>query len=75
MWSNLKRKKTSKGGTIQMCVEGSVKHNDRIGVYASDEEAYKMFFELMEPIIREIHPRFDVKYAYKHEDLNLVRVE
>jgi len=58
-----------------MCVESSVKALDPVGVLSSDEEAYKIFFELFEPIIKDLHPKFDVKYAYKLEDLNLVKIE
>lgn len=75
MWSNLKRKVTSKGGSVQCCIESGVKHLDPIGVLASDEEAYKTFFDLMEPIVKDLHPRFDVKYAYKLEELGLVKIE
>lgn len=75
IWSNLKRKVTSKGGTIQMCIESGIKDIDPIGVLACDEEAYKTFFELTEPVVKDVHPKFDVKYAYKFDDLNLVGIE
>ena len=46
-----------------------------IGVMASDEDAYKTFYDLFEPIINELHPRFEPKFAYKLEELNLPRIE
>lgn len=40
---------------------------DDIGVYATDEEAYKVFDDLFTPIIRDLHQDYDVKANYKHE--------
>lgn len=42
---------------------------------ASDEEAYKVFNELTDPVIADLHPKFDLKYTYRFEDLNLVGIE
>ena len=30
-------------------------------------EAYKVFDELFGPIIRDLHPQFDMKYAFKYD--------
>mmetsp|Transcript_22145 Transcript_22145/g.15802 ORF Transcript_22145/g.15802 Transcript_22145/m.15802 type:complete len:113 (+) Transcript_22145:136-474(+) len=44
LWSNMKKKSTSKGGNIQMCVKSGVSRpNCDIGIMATDEEAYKTF--------------------------------
>lgn len=51
VWSVLKRKQTSKGGNIQLCVKSGIEQLDPVGVMATDEEAYKTFSELMGPII------------------------
>ena len=40
---------------------------DDIGVYATDEEAYKVFDDLFTPIIKDLHQDYDVKANYKHE--------
>ena len=39
---------------------------DPIGVMATDEEAYKSFSDLFGPIIKDLHPKFDFRYSYKH---------
>jgi len=40
----MKKKSTSKGGNIQMCVKSGVQRpNCEVGILATDEEAYKMF--------------------------------
>jgi len=38
---------------------------------ATDEEAYKTFSDLFGPIIKDLHPKFDFRYSYKFEDINL----
>ena len=50
-WSVLKRKTTSKGGNIQICVKSGIHMLDPVGVFACDEEAYKIFSDLMGPIV------------------------
>lgn len=42
-----------------------------IGVYATDEEAYKQFGDLFGPIIKDLHPKFDFRYSYPFEDLHM----
>jgi len=75
VWSTLKRKTTSKGGNIQICVKSGIEQLDPIGIMACDEEAYKVFSDLMGPIVQDLHPKFDFRYAYKHEDLDLQLIE
>ena len=41
----------------------------------ADEEAYKTFSELLGPIIQDLHPKFDFRYAYKFDDINMVELE
>lgn len=36
---------------------------------ATDEEAYKTFADLFQPIIKDIHPEFDFRFNYKFDDL------
>ena len=72
IWFNLKKKTTAMGGNIQTCVKSGVAlPYSKIGVMASDEEAFKQFSELFGPIIKDMHPRFDFRYAYNFEDLGL----
>eukprot|EP00347_Sterkiella_histriomuscorum_P011380 403372676 len=72
VWSNMKKKNTSKGGNIQMCVKSGVQNpNCEIGVMATDEEAYKQFNDLFGPIIKDLHPKFDNRYSYQFGDLHI----
>ena len=75
VWSVLKRKQTTKGGNIQLCVKSGIEQLDPVGVMATDEEAYKTFSELLGPIIQDLHPKFDFRYAYKFDDINMVELE
>ena len=36
---------------------------------ATDDEAYKTFGDLFGPIIKDLHPKFDYRFSYKHEEL------
>jgi len=38
---------------------------------ACDEEAYKQFSDLMGPIIQDLHPKFDFRFAYKFEEIDV----
>ena len=68
MWSQLKRRTTPQKGNIQLGIKGGVKYEQNpIGVYATDEEAYKVFDDLFGPIIRDLHPEYDLKYTFKDE--------
>lgn len=42
-----------------------------IGVMATDEEAYKQFGDLFGPIIKDLHPKFDFRYSYPFDALNM----
>ena len=66
----MKKKKTSKGGNIQLCVKAGVGRPDidKIGVMATDEECYKCFSDLFGPIIKDLHQKFDYRYDYNFED-------
>ena len=76
VWSSLKRKKTAKGGSIQLCIESGSKQllSDKIGFLACDDEAYNVFNELTEPLIADLHPNYDFKCTYKFETLNLAGI-
>ena len=55
-----------------MCVQGGAQRPDcEIGVYATDEDAYKQFGDLFGPVIKDLHPKFDFRYSYPFEDLNM----
>jgi hypothetical protein len=72
----MKKKSTTMGGNIQMCVKSGVSlPKTKIGVMATDEEAYKQFSDLFGPIIKDLHPKFDFRYSYKFEELQLESFE
>lgn len=41
---------------------------------ACDEEAYTVFSELIGPIVEDLHPKFDFRYAYNFDEINLIRI-
>jgi hypothetical protein len=70
IWANMKKKSTNLGGNIQMCVKSGVQYMDgKVGVMATDDEAYKTFGDLFGPIIKDLHPLFDHRVNYKFEEL------
>jgi len=72
VWSNMKKKTTSRGGNVQTCVKAGVQAPElEVGVMATDEEAYKQFGDLFGPIIKDLHPKFDFRYSYPFDDLNM----
>lgn len=72
IWANMKKKTTTKGGNIQLCVKSGVSQPKEcsIGVMATDDEAFKVFGDLFGPIIKDLHPRFDYRFSYQYESLN-----
>ena len=38
---------------------------------ATDEEAYKVFADLFQPIVKDLNPRYDFRYTYKFEELQI----
>jgi hypothetical protein len=55
-----------------MCVQGGAQRPDcEIGLYATDEDAYKQFGDLFGPVIKDLHPKFDFRYSYPFEDLSM----
>jgi hypothetical protein len=58
-----------------MCVKSGIEQLDPIGVLACDEEAYKVFADLFGPIVQDLHPKFDFRYAYRNEELQLAAVD
>lgn len=72
----MKKKSTSKGGNIQLCVKSGVQKPEYpIGIMATDEEAYKSFGDLFQPIIKDIHPEFDHRFNYKFDELKMEIIE
>ena len=47
----------------------------KVGVMATDEEAYKVFGDLFQPIIGDIHQEYDSRFAYKFDELKSSLVE
>lgn len=72
----MKKKSTSKGGNIQICAKSGVQKPEfPIGVMASDEEAYKTFGDLFQPIIKDIHSEFDFRFNYRFDALKADLIE
>ena len=72
LWAQLKKKNTPKGGNIQMVVKSGVDRPQcEVGVLATDEESYKTFSDLFQPIVKDLHPRYDFRYTYKFEELQM----
>jgi len=72
LWAQLKKKNTPKGGNIQMVVKSGVDRPQcAVGVLATDEESYKTFSDLFQPIVKDLHPRYDFRYTYKFEELQM----
>jgi len=47
----------------------------KIGVMATDDEAYKTFGDLFGPIIKDLHPGFDYRVNYKFDELNIAVID
>ncbi|NPA81139.1 MAG: arginine kinase [Epsilonproteobacteria bacterium] len=56
VFEELKNKKTKYGFTLMQTIKSGVENIDSsIGVYAGDEESYRVFAPLFDPIIKEYH--------------------
>ncbi len=56
VFEELKDKKTKYGFTLMQAIKSGVENIDSsIGVYAGDEESYRVFAPLFDPIIKEYH--------------------
>lgn len=72
----MKKKSTTRGGNIQLCVKSGVQYpHSKIGIMATDDEAYKTFGDLFGPIIKELHPGFDFRYSYKFDPLDTAAID
>jgi creatine kinase/arginine kinase len=59
-----------------MCIKsGHNRPECQIGVMATDEDAYKTFADLFQPIVKDLHPRYDFRYTYKFEELGIEPIE
>lgn len=68
IWSAMKKRATHLGGKIQLCVQAGVyDESEEIGIYATDEEAYKVFDDIFNPIVQDLHPDYDLKANYRNE--------
>ena len=66
VFGELKDKKTSRGTTLQHCINSGVVNLDSgVGVYAGDEECYTLFGPLFTPIVEEYHHSY--KLSQKHQ--------
>ncbi len=55
-----------------MCVKSGVNRpQGPIGIMATDEDAYKYYADLFQPVVKDLHPRYDFRYTYKYEDLSM----
>ncbi len=55
-------------------MKSGIEQLDPIGVMACDEEAYTVFSELIGPIVEDLHPKFDFRYAYNFDEINMIRI-
>ncbi|XP_070191191.1 arginine kinase-like [Littorina saxatilis] len=56
VFEKLKDKKTAKGGTLAQVIKAGCEYPESvIGVYAPDPEAYTVFAQLLDPIIKNVH--------------------
>jgi hypothetical protein len=68
IWSAMKKRATHLGGKIQLCVQSGVyDESEEIGIYATDEEAYKVFDDIFNPIVQDLHVDYDVKTNFRNE--------
>ncbi|XP_048585072.1 arginine kinase isoform X3 [Nematostella vectensis] len=75
MFNELKDKKTELGVTLSDCINSGVENLDSgTGIYAGDEESYKLFAPLFDKIIEDYHAPY--KLEQKHtSDMNPEKVE
>ncbi|BFZ09964.1 hypothetical protein BsWGS_13003 [Bradybaena similaris] len=56
VFDKVKERKTSLGGTLADCIRSGCQNLDSgVGIYASDPEAYKVFSELLDLVIKDYH--------------------
>lgn len=56
VYAKLKDKKTSLGGTLAHCISSGCLHlGSKVGIYASDPEAYTVFEDVLSPVIKSYH--------------------
>ena len=56
IWKALANKKTASGFTFQQAILSGIEQPDSsVGIYAGDEESYRLFAPLLDPIIQDYH--------------------
>ncbi|CAG5123632.1 unnamed protein product [Candidula unifasciata] len=56
IFDKIKDRKTSLGGTLADCIRSGCQNLDSgVGLYACDPEAYKVFAELLDPVVKDYH--------------------
>lgn len=56
VYNKLKDKKTSLGGTLAHCINSGCLHlGSKVGIYACDPEAYTVFEDVFNPVIKAYH--------------------
>ncbi|ESO89157.1 hypothetical protein LOTGIDRAFT_183151 [Lottia gigantea] len=71
VFDKLKDKKTTLGGTLADCIRSGVENLESgVGIYACDPEAYTVFADALDPVIKDYHKIPDNK-AIKHPACDL----
>ncbi|XP_043205314.1 arginine kinase Scy s 2-like isoform X2 [Amphibalanus amphitrite] len=69
VYDSLKNKKTSFGSTLLDVIQSGVENLDSgVGVYAPDDEAYRVFADLFDPIIEDYHGGFKKTDKHPNKD-------
>ena len=66
VFEQLKDKKTSRGVTVLDCINsGLVNLDSSIGIYSGDEESYKLFGPLFDPLIEDYHQPYKLSDGHQ----------
>ncbi|CAL1543221.1 unnamed protein product [Lymnaea stagnalis] len=75
VFDKVKAKKTALGGTLSDCIRSGCENLDSgVGIYASDPEAYKVFADILDPVIKDYH-KLPEKKNIHHPSLDFGDVE
>ncbi|XP_064652496.1 taurocyamine kinase-like isoform X2 [Lineus longissimus] len=70
VYNKIKDKKTELGGTLAHCINtGAVNIDSSIGIMACDPEAYEVFADLLDNVIKDYH-KFPMDMPIKHPACN-----
>ncbi|XP_059152400.1 arginine kinase-like [Physella acuta] len=75
VFDKIKDNKTKLGGTLADCIRSGCENLDSgVGIYASDPEAYKVFAEVLDPVIKDYH-KLPEKKNIHHPNLHFGDVD